>query len=146
MFGSVPYIPIILGVLFVISMINVILHTTRQKKRRVQMQNRIVNDGYMKLFVQLEAGRGEITVHSVDDRPPLHSSEVIQKAIFLSPGEHKLMLTAKAKNESISDAVLPYQRDLGPFELTVLAKKDAVATLYLNVDTQNIYLKEREDD
>lgn len=143
--GRWRFIPIMLCVLFAISMINVIVYTYRKRKQWNYSQKTIAKEGYMKLYVQLEDGRGEIIVESVDEQLPLYSSEVIQKAIFLSPGEHTIRLSARAKDNSVSERVLPYYRDLGIFEVVILAKKDGIATLYLNVNTQNIYLKENED-
>lgn len=76
MFGTFPYIPIALGILFVISMIIVIFYSCRQQRRWNNFRDTIVQEGYMKLHLRMESGRGEIFVESVDELPPLYSSEV----------------------------------------------------------------------
>lgn len=138
------YIPIVLGVLFVISMINVIIYTRRQRRRWKNRQNTISSEGYMKLYLRIESGRGEIFVESVDKLPPLHTNEVIHKAILLLPGEHRIRFSARARDNSLAENVLPYQRNLGPYEVTIAARKDGIAALCLNVETQNIMIKEGE--
>lgn len=146
MYGIFRYLPIILAVMFVISMTYQIIRVYRKRRQWDSRKNRIVNEGYMKIYLQIEDGQGEIFASTVDGNPLLSSSEVIRKAIFLPPGENKIVLWARAKDNSVSDRILPYYRDLGPFQITILAKKDGVATLYLNVDTQNMYLKESEEN
>lgn len=76
MLGIFQYISIVLGVLFVVSMINVITYTHRQRKQWKNQQDAIASEGYMRLYLRIESGRGEIFVESVDELPPLHISEV----------------------------------------------------------------------
>lgn len=144
LFNDFPKIIIILFFLFIFSLIIVVICEFCKKKRKKEIKNTILMDGYMKLYLHIKNGHGELDVIRVDEMQPLYSNEVINKAIFLSPGEHKLELTGKVKDNGIAMSILPYYTNLGDFEVIVFAKKNAVAILNYDVITQNIFIEEGE--
>lgn len=142
---GIPMGIIILFILFLLSMIILCCYNNRSNKRRKHRKDTITTEGYMKLYLQIKHGSGSLDVLQVDDDTPIFSTEVIQKAIFLPPGEHKLTLSGKVKDDSIAANLLPYYTNIKPFERMIFAKKHRVATLSYDVITQDLTLEESEE-
>lgn len=145
MYGDIPVFFLILCILFLISMTNVIVYTAHKRKLCKQQKYTIKKDGYMKLYIQLLNGKGNFSVEKVDGQSPLYSTEVVTKAIFLSPGEHTLELSGKIKEEGVVNDLLPYYTNLGVLKVSVNAKQDSIATLFYDVVTKNLYIEESEE-
>lgn len=62
MFGNFPKIIIVLFFLFILSMILVIICEFRKKKRKKEIKNAILMVGYMKLYLHIKNGQGELDV------------------------------------------------------------------------------------